>query len=375
MSGKHPQFAPTALATPPAPFVGNSTVLHAPENTPQTPPAGETPSDIRAKTGVLSVLMPIYNERATLPGLLQRIQAVPVAKEIILVDDASTDGTRELLKTEIDGVLPGVRVFYHDRNQGKGAAIRTAIPYAAGEFCIIQDGDLEYDPQDYIPILQAFQEPGVDVVYGSRFQRGWPNMRLPNRLVNKLLAWMVRFFFHMPMTDEATCYKAFRTGVLQSLPLTCRRFEFCPEVTAKAIRRGPSHRGSAYSLRSPQHGRRQENTLDRWRCRYLDPAQIPLRPLLNSNSFRNAPTWDVPDAAIFRRLSACCLSPPARPVRPYRRHKNSDAPYSPAWPGLRLLYPAMRWRPYGFQDGLRIYLPFSALMFPRPSAEPKLCIR
>ena len=240
MSGKQPQFAPTALASPPsrAQEVCSQDASRAPDNSLQPSVVQEPYQNARVANGVLSVLMPIYNERATLPGLLERIQAVPVLKEIILVDDASTDGTRELLQTEIDGVLPNVRVFYHDHNQGKGAAIRTAIPHAAGEFCIIQDGDWEYDPQDYAAILQAFQEPGVDVVYGSRFLNGWPNMRLPNRIVNKLLAWMVRFFFHTPMTDEATCYKAFRADVLQSLPLTCRRFEFCPEVTAKAIRRG-----------------------------------------------------------------------------------------------------------------------------------------
>ena len=191
-----------------------------------------------AVLGVLSVLMPVYNECATLPELLERIQAVPIAKEIILVDDASTDGTRELLQTQVEGVLPGVRVFYHDHNQGKGAAIRTAIPHATGDFCIVQDGDMEYDPQDYVAILQAFGQHNADAVYGSRFLNGWPSMRLPNRVVNKLLAWMVRFFFRSPMTDEATCYKAFRTSVLQSLPLTCRRFEFCPEVTAKVLRRG-----------------------------------------------------------------------------------------------------------------------------------------
>lgn len=208
--------------------------------------------------GTLSVLMPIYNEKATLPGLLARIQAVPISKEIILVDDGSTDGTRELLQTEVENVMPGVRVFYHTSNQGKGAAIRTAIPYAQGEFCIIQDGDLEYDPLDYIPILKAFTEQNADIVYGSRFLNGWPPMRPLNRIVNKLLAWMVRFFYAAPMTDEATCYKAFRTSVLQSIPLTCRRFEFCPEVTAKALRRGhrivevPIH----YEARSMSDGKK-----------------------------------------------------------------------------------------------------------------------
>ena len=187
---------------------------------------------------MLSVLMPIYNEQATLLSLLERIQSVPVTKEILIVDDCSTDGTRELLRTKIEGHYSNVHVFYHERNQGKGAAIRTAIPHARGEFSIIQDGDMEYHPEDYIPILCAFKEAHVSVVYGSRFMNGWPKMRLPNRVVNVLLAWMVRFFFRTPMTDEATCYKAFRTEVLQNIPLTCMRFEFCPEITAKVIRRG-----------------------------------------------------------------------------------------------------------------------------------------
>lgn len=187
---------------------------------------------------LLSILMPIYDERSTLPGLLERIRAVPISKEILIVDDGSTDGTREWLRAEVDGKLDGVQVFYHDGNLGKGMAIRTAIPHAIGEIVIIQDGDLEYDPNDYLPIVAAFRVQKADIVYGSRFLNGMPPMRLPNRIVNRLLAGMVRVLYGMPMTDEATCYKAFRTEILQGIPLTCRRFEFCPEVTAKAIRRG-----------------------------------------------------------------------------------------------------------------------------------------
>ncbi len=189
-------------------------------------------------TVTLSVLMPVFNERRTLPGLLERIHAVPLSKELIVVDDGSTDGTREWLKAEVEGKLPGVTVLYHAQNQGKGAAIRTAIPHAAGTFAIVQDGDLEYDPNDYLPMLEAFGEASVGGVYGSRFLNGFPAMRPANRLVNRLLALMVRGLYRAPMTDEATCYKAFRTEILQSLPLECRRFEFCPEVTAKALRRG-----------------------------------------------------------------------------------------------------------------------------------------
>ena len=132
------------------------------------------------RTTTLSVLMPILNERNTLLPLLARIQAVPVQKEILIVDDGSTDGTRELLASQVDGRAEGVRVFYHDRNRGKGAAIRTAIPHATGDFCIVQDGDLEYDPNDYLAIVRAFDKSGVSVVYGSRFVNGFPSMRLPN---------------------------------------------------------------------------------------------------------------------------------------------------------------------------------------------------
>lgn len=200
------------------------------------PPAnGARPAVVRP---CLSVIVPLYNERHNLAEILARVRAVDLDKEVLMVDDASTDGTAEMLRAEVDGRVEGVRVFYHARNLGKGSAIRTALPHARGEFTIIQDGDLEYDPADYAAIVEAFGREKVDVVYGSRFLRGRPPMRPANRLVNRLLAWMVRVLFRAPMTDEATCYKAFRTEVIQALPLTCARFEFCPEVTAKLLRRG-----------------------------------------------------------------------------------------------------------------------------------------
>jgi glycosyltransferase involved in cell wall biosynthesis len=186
----------------------------------------------------LTVLMPVYNERATLRELLDRVLASPVPKEVLIVDDASTDGTRELLRAEVEGRSPEVRVVYRDRNGGKGLAIRAGLPLARGEFVIIQDGDLEYDPADYEVLLSAARETGAPIVYGTRFAHGWPPMRWPNKAINLLLAWMVRHLFAAPMTDEATCYKLFRRDVLRSIPLACRRFEFCPEVTAKALRRG-----------------------------------------------------------------------------------------------------------------------------------------
>jgi dolichol-phosphate mannosyltransferase len=202
-------------------------------------PAGLAPGPMpEVVRPCLSVIVPLYNERHSLAEILARVRAAEVDKEILMVDDASTDGTAEMLRREVDGKVEGVRVFYHAQNLGKGSAIRTALPHARGSYTIIQDGDLEYDPQDYNAIVAAFDREMVDVVYGSRFLRGRPPMKFANRLVNRLLAWMVRVLFKSPMTDEATCYKAFRTEVIQELPLTCTRFEFCPEVTAKLLRRG-----------------------------------------------------------------------------------------------------------------------------------------
>ncbi len=207
---------------------------------------------------LLSVLLPVYNELETFPRLLESVRAVPLDMEILILDDASTDGTRELLQTQVEGKYPEVRVFYHAANLGKGAALRTLIPLARGEYSIVQDGDLEYNPQDYLPIVAAFKDAGTAVVYGSRFMCGMPKMRPANRVVNILLAWMVRFFFRAQLTDEATCYKAFRTDLLQSIPLSCRRFEFCPEVTAKVLRRGYriAEVPIAYSARTIAEGKK-----------------------------------------------------------------------------------------------------------------------
>lgn len=187
--------------------------------------------------GLLTVLMPVYNERRTIEEVIRRVLASPVRKEVVIVDDGSTDGTAEFLRENIDGKVEGVRVHYCLSNGGKGAAIRAGIPLVRGEWVVIQDGDLEYDPNDYAALVAELSK-GHPVVYGTRFSRGMPPMRWANRLINKVLAGIVRVLYGMPITDEATCYKAFRTDVLRSVPLTCKRFEFCPEVTAKLIRRG-----------------------------------------------------------------------------------------------------------------------------------------
>ncbi len=196
---------------------------YPPEGTPEAAPR-------------LTVIVPIYNERHTIHEILRRVLAAPIDLEVVAVDDGSTDGTREMLR-ELEGAYPNVRIVLKERNEGKGSAVRAAIPYARGEYIVIQDGDLEYDPQDFPRLVEA-ADRGADVVYGSRFLSGSPPMRLPNRIINWLLAAMVRVLYRAHITDEATCYKLFRREVLQSLPLTCMRFEFCPEVTAKVLRRG-----------------------------------------------------------------------------------------------------------------------------------------
>lgn len=183
----------------------------------------------------LAIIVPVYNEAATVAQLVSRLRTVPLDKEIIIVDDGSTDGTaRELRK------LAGtdVKILRHEKNQGKGAAIRTAIPAVTAEAVVIQDADLEYMPEELPGLLQPIAEGKADVVYGSRFRGTREGMAFPNLVINKILALTATVLYGQRITDEATCYKLFRADLLKSLPLACRRFEFCPEVTALVRRRG-----------------------------------------------------------------------------------------------------------------------------------------
>lgn len=214
---------------------GQAAPLTMVEHVPQK--SGE-PGAEPTEEGLLTVLMPVYNERASLDAILERVLASPVKKEVLIVDDGSTDGTTEYLKEQVEGKVANVRVVYLKENRGKGAAIRAGIPLVRGEYVVIQDGDLEYDPGDYVKLMEPLVAGRSEIVYGTRFRFGYPPMRWANRLINIILAGMVRILYGAPMTDEATCYKAFRTETLRSIPLMCRRFEFCPEVTAKALRRG-----------------------------------------------------------------------------------------------------------------------------------------
>ena len=180
---------------------------------------------------VLSVVIPVYNEVGTFDELLRRVRAVPVAKQIIIVDDGSTDGTRALLERIPEE--PDVRVLFHDRNRGKGAALRTGFSVATGDIVIVQDADLEYDPQEYLKILPLIREGTADVVYGVRFR---PPHRTTYRwalFVNTVLTRFSNAFTGLGLSDEATCYKVFRREILQQIELKERRFGFDPEFTAQ----------------------------------------------------------------------------------------------------------------------------------------------
>jgi dolichol-phosphate mannosyltransferase len=206
-----------------------------PEVTPLTAVRREdTPAMNDRWKGSVSVIVPVYNEAAHVDEILQGVHASPVKKEIIIVDDGSTDGTRE--KLQALPPLDDVTIVFHEKNCGKGAAIRTALAYARGEFVLIQDSDLEYDPQDYAALLRPLEEGKANVVYGVRPDR--PERGLRFFLGAKLLTYLANLLYGADIHDEATCYKVIRRSLLVRMGLDCQRFEFCPEVTAKLCRMG-----------------------------------------------------------------------------------------------------------------------------------------
>jgi glycosyltransferase involved in cell wall biosynthesis len=186
----------------------------------------------------LSVVIPCYNEAETIDSILDAVERAPFPdKEIILVDDCSTDGCREKLRREIEP-RGRVKVLYHDVNQGKGAALRTGMRAATGDIVIIQDADLEYDPNEYPQLAQPILDGKADVVYGSRFMGGRPHrvVYFWHMLGNKLLTLLSNMFTNLNLTDMETCYKAFRREVLQTIEIEENRFGFEPEITAKIAR-------------------------------------------------------------------------------------------------------------------------------------------
>ena len=186
----------------------------------------------------LSVIIPVYNERYTVRELVRRVVAVDVSKEILMVDDGSTDGTADIVKS-IAARYPEVRVFQQPRNQGKGAAIRRGIEEATGEFLIIQDADLEYDPSEYPLLLKPLLSGEADVVYGSRFVAGSRRVHLFwHAVANKGLTLLANVLTNLNLTDMETCYKAFRTDLIKRIPLRSDRFGFEPEMTMKVAKLG-----------------------------------------------------------------------------------------------------------------------------------------
>ena len=188
----------------------------------------------------ISIIVPVFNEIKTLEEVIERLQKVPMCgleKEIIIVDDYSTDGTRELIK-DYEGMY---KVFYHDYNQGKGAAIRTGLSHVTGDIMVIQDADLEYDPADYDDLIKLIIEGKADVVYGSRLSGGKPSrsFMFTHLLGNKLLTFITNLLYNTTLTDMETCYKAFRTDFIKGIEIKSDRFDFEPEITAKVLKRRP----------------------------------------------------------------------------------------------------------------------------------------
>ncbi len=203
----------------------------------------------------LSVIIPVYNEIATLEEIVGRVRAVDLVlaadarvgrhravrlhREIVIVDDGSTDGTREILGRWRDENPSDMQIIYHAQNGGKGAALRTAFQHATGDLLIIQDADLEYDPRDYVKLLEPLLEGRAPVVYGSRFAGG-PRaaMGLSHTVGNQLLTLVTNLLFGTSLTDMETCYKCFRREVIAGMTLHSRGFEIEPELTAKIVKRG-----------------------------------------------------------------------------------------------------------------------------------------
>jgi len=187
----------------------------------------------------LSIIIPVYNEKDTIEKILQKLESVKIAgisKEIIIVDDCSSDGTKEIL-SKIQKKHSSYKVFYHSKNMGKGAAVRTGLKEASGDYLIVQDADLEYDPQDIVRLMDPITKGKAEVVYGSRFTGEHRNMLFWHMVGNKFLSLVTNILYNTTLSDMEVCYKLFTKESLDGINLKQNRFGFDPEITAKVLRK------------------------------------------------------------------------------------------------------------------------------------------
>ena len=205
------------------------------DDDPRRAMADRYPSPIEYRT--MTVIVPVYNERSTVAEIIRRVRAadVPVVVDVVVVDDGSTDGTDQVLSAIADST---VRVVRHERNAGKGAAVRTGLRQATGDLVIIQDADLEYDPDDWGTLLEPILKGKAQVVYGSRFTGARKNMLVLHWIGNRFLSLVTNVLYATTLSDMETCYKVFDRRVLDGITITSDRFDFEPEITAKVLRKG-----------------------------------------------------------------------------------------------------------------------------------------
>ena len=186
----------------------------------------------------LSIVIPVFNERATILEVLDRVSAVDLDAEVIVVDDGSNDGTREALMERVGREGAGVTAVLHETNRGKGAALRTGFGSATGDYVIVQDADLEYDPADFPRLLAVAEEHGAAVVYGSRLLADRPAMSIRHLVGNRLLTALTNLLYGSSLSDMETCYKLIARSLLSEIDLVCNRFDIEPELTAKLLKKG-----------------------------------------------------------------------------------------------------------------------------------------
>ena len=185
---------------------------------------------------LISVVMPVYNEKDTIEEIIRRVQNVDIEKEIIIIDDYSTDGTREIIKEKINA--PNIVKIFNEKNMGKGYSVRQGFKVAKGDYVVIQDADLEYDPEEYFVLLKPLQKGIADVVYGSRFKGVQRAMFFWHYVGNRFLSFVTNILYDAVLTDMETCYKMFKREVIQNLNLKANKFDIEPEITAKVLKKG-----------------------------------------------------------------------------------------------------------------------------------------